>query len=99
MKDNSFKMANERSLRNPAQAITNAEYANDIALLENTPTQAEFLLHSLEQASAGLGLHVKADKTEYMGFNRRGHDSVSQKYAVSSIQPIGYQVLQRWDSQ
>ena len=31
--------------------------------------QAENLLHSLERAAAGIGLHVTADKTEYMYFN------------------------------
>ena len=37
-----------RSRRYPADTITDADYADDIALLANTPTQAEFLLHSQE---------------------------------------------------
>ena len=41
-----------------------ADYADDTALLANTPTQAESLLHSLERAAAGIGLHVNTDKTE-----------------------------------
>ena len=41
------------------------------ALLANTPTQAESLLQSLERAASCIGLHVKADKTEYMCFNQR----------------------------
>ena len=36
--------------------MTDANYANDLALLTNTPTQAEFLQHSLEQAVGGIGL-------------------------------------------
>ena len=48
MKDNSFKLAKERSRRYPAQTITDADYADDIALLANTTTQAETQLHSLE---------------------------------------------------
>ena len=47
MKDNGFKLTKERS-RYSAQTITNVDYANDIALLASTPTQAETLLHSLE---------------------------------------------------
>ena len=43
-----------------------ADYANDIALLANTPNKAETLLHSLERAAAGIGLHVNAHKSEYM---------------------------------
>ena len=45
------------------------DYADDIVLLANTPTQAKTLLHSLEWAAASIGLHVKADKMEYMCFN------------------------------
>ena len=49
-----------------------ADYAHDTVLLANAPTQAESLLHSLEWAACGIGLHVNADKTEYMCFNQRG---------------------------
>ena len=48
MKENSFKLAKARSRRHPAQIITDMDYADDIALLANTPAQAESLLHSLE---------------------------------------------------
>ena len=48
MKENSFKLTMERSRRYPVQTITDADYADDIVLLANTPTQAEILLHSLE---------------------------------------------------
>ena len=46
--------------------VTDADYADDIAILANTPDQAETLLHSLERAAAGIGLYVNAHKTEYM---------------------------------
>ena len=36
------------------------------------PNQAETLLHSLERAAAGTGLHVNAHKTEYMCYNQTG---------------------------
>ena len=48
MKDNSFKLTKERNRIYPAQTITDADYANNIALPANTPTQTEILLHSLE---------------------------------------------------
>ena len=38
----------------------------------NTPAQVESLLHSLERAAGGIGLHVNADKTAHMCFNQRG---------------------------
>ena len=55
MKDNGFKLAKERSRRYPTQTIMDADYANDIALLVNTLAQAATLLHSLEEAAAGMG--------------------------------------------
>ena len=56
------------SRRYPAKTITDADYADDIAILANTPDQAETLLHSLERAAAGL--YVNAHKTEYMCYNQ-----------------------------
>ena len=69
MKDNGFKLIKERSRRYPAQTITDADYADDIALLANTPTQAGPQLHSLELAAASLGLHDNENKAKYMCFN------------------------------
>ena len=66
MKENSFKQAKERSRRYPAQTITDTDYADDIALLANTPAQAETLLHSLDRAAVVIGLHVNALSTEYV---------------------------------
>ena len=72
MKENGFKLAKERTRRYLAQTLTDANYADDIAHLANTPAQAEFLQHSLEWAAGSIGLHANADKTEYMCFNQRG---------------------------
>ena len=52
MKDNSFMMTKERSRRNPARTITDVEYADDIVIMANTPTQAENLQHFLERCKA-----------------------------------------------
>ena len=48
MNKNGFKLTKERSRRYPAQTITDADYADDIALLANAPAQAETQPHSLE---------------------------------------------------
>ena len=66
MKENCSKQTKERSRRYPAQTIMDADYADHIVLLAYAPTQAETPLHSLEQAAAGIDLHVNAHKTEYM---------------------------------
>ena len=48
IKENGSELTKKRSRRYPTKTITDADYANDIALLANTPNQAETLLHSLE---------------------------------------------------
>ena len=75
IKENGFNLTKERSRRYFTKTITDADYADDIVLLANQPAQAETLLHSLEWAAAGIGLHVKAHQMEYMCFNQR--DNIS----------------------
>ena len=56
--------------------LFNIEYYLDIYAFIHTPTtpnQEETLLHSLERAAAGIGLHVNAHKTEYMCYNQTGN--------------------------
>ena len=72
MKENGFTLEKARSRRYSAQTIMDMDYTDDITLLVNTPTPAESLLLSLEQAAGGIGLYVNADKTEYTCFNQRG---------------------------
>ena len=98
-----------RSKRYPAKTITDADYADDLALLANTPNQAETLLHSLERAAAGIGLHVNAHKTEYMCYNQTGNittlDGASLRLvdkftylgsSVSSENDIDTQLTKAW---
>ncbi len=59
---NGFELIKKRSKRYPAKTITDTDYAKDIAILANAPAQAETLLHSLERAPAGIGLHLKQTK-------------------------------------
>ena len=73
IRENDFELTKKRSRRHPAKTITDTNYADDIAILANTPDQAETLLHSLERAAAGISLHVNAHKTEYMCYNQTGN--------------------------
>ena len=43
-----------------------ADYADDLLLLTNAPTQGVFLLNSVEQAVKGIGLFVSVYKTKFM---------------------------------
>ena len=65
IKENGFELTKKRSRMYPAKTITDSNYADDIAILANSPAQAETQFHSLERAAAGIGLHVNAHKTEY----------------------------------
>ena len=71
MKENDFTLEKARSIRYSAQTITDADYTDDIAFLENTPAQAECLMRSLEQTAGGIDLNVNADKIENRCFNQR----------------------------
>ena len=75
IKENGFQLTKERSRKYPAKTITDADYTDDISLLANAPAQTETLLHSLERAAAGIGLHVNAHKTEYLCFNQTSNIS------------------------
>ena len=61
IKENGFERTKKRSRRYPAKTITDVDYADYIALLANTPNQAETLLHSLEQALASMSMHTKVN--------------------------------------
>ena len=74
----------------PAQTIMDTDNADDTVLLANTSTQAESLLHSLEWAAGGIGLHVNADKTEYMYFNQRGDISTLNGGSLKLVDKFTY---------
>ena len=88
MKAKGFKLTKERSRRYPTYTIMDMDYADDIALLAKTPIQGENLLHSLEWAAAGL--HVNADKMEYMCFNQRGDISTLNDSSLKLVDKFTY---------
>ena len=89
-RENGFELTKKRSRRYPAKIITDADYADDIAILANTPNQAETLLHSLERAAAGIGLHVNAHKTEYMCYNQTGDISTRDGTFLKLVDKFTY---------
>ena len=90
IKENGFELTKKRSRRYPATTITDADYADDIAILANTPDQAETLLHSLERAAASIGLHVNAHKTEYMCYNQTGDISTLEGTPLKLVDKFTY---------
>ena len=65
-------------------------YTNDIALLANTPAQAETLLHGLDRAAGCIGFHVNSHKTEYMCFNQRGDISTLNDNSLKLVDKFTY---------
>ena len=95
IRENGFKLKKKRSRRYPAKTITYADYADDIALLAKHycivfAKQAETLLHSLERAAAGIGLHVNAHKTEYMCYNQTGDISTLEGASMKRVNKFTY---------
>ena len=79
--------------RKEAETIPDADYDDAIALQANT-RQAETLLHSLERAAAGIGLHVNADKTGCMCFNQRCYISTRKARPFKLVDKFIYLVKQ-----
>ena len=90
IRENGFELTKKRSRRYPAKTITDADYADDIAILANTPNQAEILLHSLERAASDIGLYVNAHKTEYMCYNQTGDISTLDRTPLKLVDKFTY---------
>ena len=78
------------SNRSVWKLITDADYADDIAILANTPNQAKTLLHSLERAATGIGLYVNAHKMEYMCYNQTGDISTLDGTPLKLVDKFTY---------
>ena len=90
IRENGFELTKKRSRRYPAKIITDADYADDIAILANTPNQTETLLNSLEWAVTGIGLLVNAHKTEYMCYNQTGDISTLGGTSLKLVDKFTY---------
>ena len=90
IRENGFELTKERSRRYPAKTITDADYADGIAILANTPNHAETLRHSLERVAASIGLHVNAHKTEYMCYNHTGDISILDGTSLKIVDKFTY---------
>ena len=71
IRETGFTLKKTESRWYPAKTIIGTDYADDLALLTNSPAQAESLLYSLEQTAGDIGLYVNANRTEFMGFKQK----------------------------
>ncbi len=70
--------------------IIDTDYADDIAFIADTTTQAKSLLHSLEQAAGNIGLHVNANKREFTCFNLKGAISTLNGGSLKLVDKFTY---------
>ena len=90
IKEKGFQQTKKRSRTYPAKIITDAYYANDVAIRANILALAETLLHSLKRATVGIGLHFNAHKTEYMCFNQTGDISTLGGSSLKLVDKFTY---------
>ena len=55
------------------------DYADDLVLIANLPTKAEFLQHSIVQAAICIDLYANSDKTKFMCFKWDGPIFTNEK--------------------
>ena len=65
-----FTLTKQKSKCYPAMKITDADYADDLAVLADILKDATFLLHSIERTAKEIGFYLNADKTEFICFNQ-----------------------------
>ena len=85
IKVNIFELTKKRSRGYPAKAITDADYADDIAILANAPAQAEILLHNQERDAASI-----AHKTEYMCLNQTSDIAIVGSNSLKLVDKFTY---------
>ena len=79
-----------RSRRFHTKKITDADYADDLALLSDNSYNAQKLLHILEKSAAFIGLHVNATKTEYMCYNQDSTIETLNKTLLKQVDDFVY---------
>ena len=72
------------------ETVTDADYTNELALIANTFTQAESLLHSLDQAARGIVLYTNINKTEFVYFKQNGAISTLSGWPLKLVDKFTY---------
>jgi len=84
-----FTLQKARSSRYSAKTITDVDYVDDLALLLDTISDANRLLHLVESALR-MKLDINADKTEYIGYNQQGVILSKNSKAIKSVNEFVY---------
>ena len=90
IREDVFELTKKRSRRYPVKTITDANYADDTAILANTPNETKTLPNSLERTTAGIGLPANAHKTEYMCYNQTGDITTLVRTSLKLVDKLTY---------
>ena len=90
LKEYGFTLKKRQSRRYPATFITDADYADDLALLSDTTEGASKLLHALEKAASNIGLQINVNKTEHMNINCQGSIRTNSGALLKSVDQFTY---------
>ena len=85
-----LKKIKARSKLYPAETITDADYADDQALLANISYQVKSLLHRLEQPARSISFNVNSDKTELVCFNQDGAMTLLNGKTMKLVDQLTY---------
>ena len=69
-KELGLTLTKQKSGRYPGKKITDADYADDLAVLADTLKDATTLLRNIEKVAKQIGLYLNADKTEFICENQ-----------------------------
>ena len=86
-KELGFTLVEYKSRRHPAVKITDADYADDLAIISDYLSDSSALLHKLEEAASEIGLYVNAKKTEFICYNQQ-HTSTIKSYQNNNISAV-----------
>jgi hypothetical protein len=76
--------------------VTDLDFADDIAIISDTSTQARELLERVESAALRVGLHINAKKTKCMVYNHQDKIDVRTKDGTSLEVVEDFKYLGAW---
>ena len=91
-----FKLHRRRSTRVKAVAITDLDFADDLAITTEDIEQAQRILLRLEEEAEKVGLVCNADKTKFQSFNQEGQISMKTKDGEAIKEVSNFKYLGAW---
>ena len=107
-----FTLTKQKSRRFPAVKITDADYADDLAVLADILKDATTLLHNIEKTAKETGLYLNADKTEFICLNQEASEGMKSlsgekikqvadfkylgSYVASTERDVGIRIGKAW---